>query len=413
MEICFHAGLHKSGTTTVQKAFARAYGHKGRVWYPVLQPYDINHHFLVWPLIFRYRGDMHYAATVTDRPGGEVSLRSVVDNAAKSGVERLVIASEALDALTDDDVAGLREACAGHGVRAVFTVTPPHHRWASHWQEFVKFGLGAAPTPASLYIAIAASQNPSRLSGLITRFPAERKFVRLVPRTSIDEGLVPWIAEVFELDPINHIEAEPANVSMGSAIALLAFLNSRGITNGIFTERDKRIFEAKRDELGGRRIDDFSRGDFEVPASVVDVGRAEREFLTGATASGEIVLSDPEGQLPDWDTIGLPRWYEEIRDGSNGPGGLLQDPVAVDAEWNRAYRLFSAEANLGNAKFDEGVARLELEHVHDVLRQVRAELRAIKTSRTWRWTSAARRPLAPVVRLLRRSTSTPARTPER
>lgn len=127
---------------------------------------------------------------------------------------------------------------------------------------------------------------------------------------------------------------------------MLAYLNSRGLTNGIFMPIDERIVGDHLERFGDARIDDFSREDFAVPEGLAEVADAERDFLVRAADDGTITLSDPASQLSNWAITGLPGWYREIRDGSTGPGGLLREPEVIRAEWARALRCFAAEWHL-------------------------------------------------------------------
>lgn len=417
MEICVHAGLHKSGTTTVQHAFAAEFGAVGRVWYPVLgHPEIVNHAPLVWPFLSALVADPHYDTVVNQRLGGPATLQDAIEFAAEHGVEKLVISSESLDTLVDDDVAGLHEAFRGHPVRVLFTVTSPLHRWASIWQEFVRHGFGAAPAPAESLLVEASGLRLDRLSGLIERFPADRKHVRIVSRTSVDTTLTQSVADIFGLGQMRSGSSEPRNESLGDDSVLIAFLNSRAMINGVLVAKDRSFVEEKKREIGRRRIDDFSVEDFAVPEVVSTVAEAEREYLAGAARTGAIILDDPADELARWAEVGLPTWYVEARNGSTGPGGLLQNPEIIGAHWVRARRVFSAEATLGTAGIIEGqirqqldqsraeldAARAQLDVTGETLRSTRQQLRAIRTSRTWRWATKIH---SAVNRLLRRSPS--------
>lgn len=403
MEICIHAGLHKSGTTTVQGAFAASLGDIGRVWYPAMGHRNItNHSSLVWPLVATTRTHPHFDAVVNGRMGGPATFADAVREAETSGVEKLVISCETFDLLEDDDVDGLREACLGHPVRVVFTVTPPLHRWASLWQEMVRHGLGAAPRPAVHILTVSGNLSVGSLRGLIERFPAATKCVRIVSRSRVDGSLVASVAELMELAVELPPDPPVLNESLGTDAALIAYLNGIGRTSGVYSPRDREIVANWANAAGGRRLDDFSESDFAIPDQVIETALDERDYLLEASRSGAIVLSGAVDELDRWDEVGLPRWYEEIRAGSTGSGGLLQDPAIVDAHWKTAARLHSAVASLGSTRLVEGQLRDELDRTGETLRATRGELRAIRRSRTWRWATRIRRPLGPLVGLLRR-----------
>lgn len=409
MEICFHAGLHKSGTTTVQHAFSKTFGEIGRVWYPGLgHQSQFDHQPLVWPYLQSARSNPFYDSMVNDRVGGPATLLEAIDTAASAGVEKLVLSCETLDTMVDEDVEGLRSACRGHPVRAVFTVTPPLHRWASWWQQLVRNGFGAAPAPSYGLFSKAALLEPGRLERLVTRFPADTKIVRLVARGTIDAGLAQSIAELMGIEAGVPSTTETHNESIGESIVLLAFLNSRGITNGLYSARDREIFRDRLAEAGGERVDDFSVDDFEIPRVLSDVADSERAFLERGAATGRVVVADPAGQLPHWSEAGLPGWYVGARDTSPGPGGLLQDPEVIRAHWSAALRLYSYEATLGraglireqlNAELRD--VRIQLDTTGETLRSTRQQLRAIRRSRTWRWATAVARVATPLLRVIR------------
>jgi len=410
MEICLHAGLHKSGTTTVQAAFASAFGERGRVWYPGMgHPAIVHHASLVWPLVGATRTHPHFDATVNSRMGGPPTFADAVRQAESAGVEKLVISCETFDQLRDDDVDALREACLGHPVRVVFTVTPPLHRWASLWQELVRHGLGAAPRPAEQILVETTLLRRGSLRGLIERFPAATKCVRLVSRSRVDESLVASVADLMDLDVELPPDPPALNESLGADAALIAHLNGVGKASGVYSPKDRETVAKWRAEAGGRRVDDFSERDFAIPDGVADAARDERDFLLAAAQRGSIVLGGAVDDLDRWDEVGLPAWYEEIRADSTGPGGLLQDPAIVDAQWTHAARLYSAVASLGATRLVEGELReathhlrSELDRTGETLRATRQELRTIRRSRTWRWATRIRRPLGPLVGLLRR-----------
>ena len=415
MEICVHAGLHKSGTTTIQHALAGAFGEMGRVWYPILgHPEAVNHAPLVWPFLCAVHDDPHFDSVVNQRLGGPATLEEAVETAAGRGVEKLVISSESLSVLVDLDVEGFRRAFLGHPVRVLFTVTPPLHRWASTWQEIVRHGFGAAPAPAASLLVDVIGLKPDRLSGLLERFPADHKHVRVVSREYVDMNLVQSVADIFSLGPTG-LSGEPRNESLSDDSVLIAYLNSRAHISGVLSPRDRKIFEDKKREIGDQRIDDFSVEDFAVPDFVFTTAEAERTYLAAASASGAVIVDDPAGELSRWGETGLPAWYSEARDGSTGRGGLLRDPEIIDAHWRRARRVFSAEATLGTAGVVEGqmreqlagmiselaTTRAQLDVTGETLRATRQELRAIRRSRTWRWATAAAQIAAPFLRVLR------------
>lgn len=389
MDICFHAGLHKSGTTTVQRAFAVAFGKMGSVWYPLLgHDAAVNHAPLVWPLMHCLRTDPQYDTVMTGQSGGAWTLGETVMHARRSGVDKLVISCESLDMLEDSDVDAFREVCRGSLVRVVFTVTPPLHRWASLWQEMVRGGLGAGPRAAGDILHGLACLGEERLSGLVQRFPADVTTVRIVSRDGTDVDLARSVAEALALPWTRTTPSPTANESLGDDAVLLAYLNSRGATNGAMLAGSRAEFARHREAVGTRRIDDFSADDFDIPDWVATTAQCEQRFLMTARDSGTVRVLDPSGILATWESTGLPAWYERARAGSVGNGGLLQDNEAVWAQWSLARRLFYAEAALQEHERIAGDLQSQIARAQGRLERVRRELSAVRNSRAWRTLSA-------------------------
>jgi hypothetical protein len=81
VKVVLHIGLHKSGTSTIQKAWASAFNRSKRTWYPRL-PHGPSHALVAWWL--------------RDKQGVP-ARRSLVDVLAEAGsrrTETLLLSSE-------------------------------------------------------------------------------------------------------------------------------------------------------------------------------------------------------------------------------------------------------------------------------------------------------------------------------
>ena len=385
MEISVHAGLHKSGTTTVQHHFARAFGQRGRIWYPLLEgPHRVHHAPLIWPLL-----------GVDDRSShANPRLHEIVRTAADGGVERLIISSEELDRIGSAEVEPLAAAFGEHPVRVVFTVTHPRHRWASGWQEHVKHSLGAAPLPARQLLLDSACIGPRRLEQLVTIFPATTKTVLLVRRDRPDPTLVASVAEALGLPWATSDDEVVLNRAIGEEIVLLAHLNSLGVTSGLLTRRSIDTFQRARDAAAGARIDQFAEWEFDLPDELAEAAAAEVRFLRTATEHHGVHVTDRAGLLDSWETGGLPDWYLSVAAGSTGTGGIFQTGSAI-----RVHKLLAQRRASAYNELDEAIHARTL--MARRLRVATEELRTERDSRSLRLATALRRTARPVADLLR------------
>jgi hypothetical protein len=381
MEVCFHAGLHKSGTTTVQQCFAREFGTRNRIWYPLLDgPHRGHHAPLIWPLLGR-EDDV-----VSDTP----SLSEIIHVAEESGVGQLVISAEALDFVGPPEVELLRAAIGERVVRVVFTVTQPQHRWASGWQELVKHSLGAAPIPARQRLLRLACLEPGRLEELVTIFPADVKTIILVRRDRPDPALVSTVASALNL-PWAHLGEESVlNRGIGGDIALLAHLNSIGATSGVTSRRSAEEFDQQRQQASGKRIDQFAQWEFDLPSELVAAATAEVDFLQRSIAGDKITVVDTAELLNVWENHGLPEWYRALADGSTGPGGLLQDPAIIDLQMSTAKHRARVENQLDEVVHSRNVMAEQLQGTIEQLRRVTQELQIVRRSRSLRLATSVR-----------------------
>src|SRR3954454_1668166 len=121
MRIVLHAGLHKSGTTSIQGAWHAAFSEPGPVWYPKRPVGRLpGHHPMVWPMLDAYldleQTDLAWARYMRGLSPDVITLADHVRSAQETGVEVLLISTEELDRLQASDVPRFREALDGHEV---------------------------------------------------------------------------------------------------------------------------------------------------------------------------------------------------------------------------------------------------------------------------------------------------------
>lgn len=125
MQIFFHVGPHKTGTTSIQDALLKQFGSEKpskRVWYPTPSHVGPGHAALA-----------HNAAM------GETAISDTVARASRAGVGTLILSSESF-ATSPKSIRACAEAFAGHPVVLITTQNSLMNRIASRWQEDVKHG---------------------------------------------------------------------------------------------------------------------------------------------------------------------------------------------------------------------------------------------------------------------------------
>lgn len=315
MRVVLHAGLHKSGTTTVQFGWRQAYADGESVWYPADKGAKLpGHHGLVWPLLDafteRRANDLVWGSTLSRRV---TNLTHTVEAAVERGVDVLLISTEELDRIAASDVDRFTDMLDGHDVTVLITATRPLHRWCSGWQELVKHGLSEYPRDAAEDVMAFASLSDGRLEELFGLFPASRRVVRVVRTSPLEESLAQDLAELIGLDwPAIEEPAAPRNISMGADVEILRRINRADLALGTvhgggrqviarLTE-DERKYE-DRPELAAR---------YEPPPQFWASAARERQFLTEPAAASGVEVVDPHGQLADWLDDTPPAWYDEI-----------------------------------------------------------------------------------------------------
>lgn len=126
MQIFFHIGPPKTGTTSLQNFLSKTLGsaEPKPIWYPALEEDSFCHGSLAKLLLVKGNGSSDI-------------LRDIVRRAEQAGVEKLVLSSEVFSAITDT-MSDCRDAMAGHDVTLVSTQNSLVLRAASRWQEWLK-----------------------------------------------------------------------------------------------------------------------------------------------------------------------------------------------------------------------------------------------------------------------------------
>ena len=316
MRIILHAGLHKSGTTSLQASWNAAYADHPEVCYPRRgDGRPPGHHDLVRPLLtaFTEGRDVDLVAAGVAwslRPKRGESLGDVVAAARERGVGTLLISSEDLDRARRPDHEALGQVLGGEDVTLLLTATRPAHRWCSGWQTLVKHGLAQYPRDAEDLLLDFAALRPGRLAELLDLVPARRRVVRLVRSSPPEPDLAADLAEALGLPDHELAAGRPLqNTSLGTDTEVVLRINRADLALG--TSRAGKLLLA---ELRGAG---FSHRE--------DPGLAERYALTDAHAEGSkaeaawlaapgagVEVLDPHGLLTDWADPAVPEWYAEI-----------------------------------------------------------------------------------------------------
>jgi hypothetical protein len=315
VRIVLHAGLHKSGTTSIQDAWRHRYGDPGAVWYPPPPPGPPGHHRLTRPLLRAFvdrlapdlvAASVAYAARERE---GRRSLAEVVADAQARGVATLLLSSELLDRVRPEDTAGLRAALGDHDVTLVLTVTRPVHRWCSGWQTLVKHGLAQYPVDAERHILDFAALRPGRLREISELVPATSFAIRLVRLSPPEPDLAADLAAGLGLPPGDVAPAaEVLNTSLGSDTEVVLRMNRADLALGA-----DRAGLALLDRLRGagfayREVEGLAAR-YAVPDVVLEAAEAERSWLAGLPPG---TLLDPHGVLGTWTDPAVSGWYEAI-----------------------------------------------------------------------------------------------------
>lgn len=290
MKVVLHIGLHKSGTSTVQQAWNKAFNRGKRVWYPWL-PHGPSHALVAWWV----RGK--------ERVPAKHSLVDVLTEADRRRTQLLLISSEELHEATAEQTARVRSLLAGREVSVLITLTQPTYRWPSLWQEMVKHGWAAPQAKSIAQVDEPGVMGAGRLEELVERWGVEDTTICLVRQHPPEPRLVERVSDLMGVPLPARLrgDARPVNVSLGDAeTRMLCEINRLAPdTRGIESPRGRAVAAALREHgpAGARRV----RMDPDVVDHVSEVARLEYEALTRLSASGRVRLDDVWGLLGRWD----------------------------------------------------------------------------------------------------------------
>lgn len=396
MKIVLHAGLHKSGTTSVQMYWREAFRQGGAVWYPGEGNRLPGHHSAIWPLMECFRGTEH-ADLVWARSlyRGRARLAEWVQSAEATGVEVLLVSTEELDRFGTADVSRFTDVLAGHDVTTLVTVTRPLHRWCSGWQTLVKHGLSQYPREASRHVLAYGSLGVGRLEQLVTQIPAQRRVIRVVRTSPHEESLPQDLAELVDVHCPQDVHTLTArNTSIGSDVEILRRINRADMSMGtVYGQGRKFLRSLDRQDLQYVEKPELAAM-YEPPGEFWKAAEAERDFLCGGAAAVDVEVVDPHGEAEHWLNDQPASWYAEI---SRREAVLpeLDDPTdESELLWRVRQERSALEARLGRAEKRAAAA----DDLEKRLKRQQRKLKALELSTSWRVT----RPLRRVARLLSR-----------
>ncbi len=319
--LVLHAGLHKSGTSTVQLALRAAYGTPtDGIWFPLMDPPELGHELIAWTLLGilhdRLSRQLGSAGAVGISP---VHLRSLIARSADLGVDTLIVSSEVLDRLDAAAAAALRDELGGVPTTAVLTVTSPVHRWYANWQESIKHGATTRPLDDEAVAAQRSMTAPGMLARLVALLPADEVVVRLVRPSPPEPDLVHSLLTACGLAPVAGLDlAPPANLGIGADVELMRRLNALGITSDLPVAERLERFATFRAAV--RRVPRVgaARPGYGVPQWFADAARDEEAWLRGLDRRGRVRVVDPHRLLDRWAEVAVPDWIRDV-EGSDWP----------------------------------------------------------------------------------------------
>jgi hypothetical protein len=370
MRLVLHAGLHKSGTTSVQGHWRAAFGRRGSVWYPTVPKRRLpGHHADVWPLLDAFTkqqaADLAWAGNLMRHTS---RLPGFLSEATRNDVAAMLISSEELDRMQAADVPRLQALFAEHEVTLLLTVTRPLHRWCSGWQTLVKHGLAEYPRNAAPHVLSYGSLEPGRLAELATLLPAARRIVRVVRTSPHEESLAQDLVELAGLRwPDEAPLVAARNVSIGADVEILRRMNRADVSLGtVYGDRGKellgRLGEAELEYVEKPELEAL----YEPPEELWLAAEQERMFLTQGAKEAGVEVVDPHGQLDDWLDREPASWYAEIsRREAVVPelDAALPDAEMPDAEllWRVRQERSALAARLVKSRAQVAALRAELQ----------------------------------------------------
>ena len=315
MDLVVHAGLHKSGTTSIQSAWHAAYGHTDDPWYPpATTGWGAGHHAVPWFL----RSELLARSNRWGLVPHNVRLLGLGDEVGSllAGVRqhnggRVILSSEELDTALPAEWQLLRELVSPTSLTLLLTITRPVHRWFALWAEWIKHGAISRPRDEEDALTDGCILRPGQLEELVRAAGADRTIVRVV-RTDPPEPHLPRelaLAVGFPDSPSFGRPSPVLNTGIGTDIELLRQLNALGITLGVTSAASRSRFERERIRI---RPVTAARADAErfLPGDdVVVAARREAAFLTTAT---DISVVDPHGELARWTDFTPEPWVQTM-----------------------------------------------------------------------------------------------------
>jgi len=293
MRVVLHIGLHKSGTSTIQKAWASAFNRSRRTWYPRL-PHGPSHAVVAWWLREKQ---------------GVPANRSLVDvlvDARSRRTETLLLSSEEFHEASAEQVNRLRPLLAGHDVQVLVTLTQPVYRWPSLWQEMVKHGWAAEQGKSIAQVDEPGVLGPGRLEDLVERWSLGEMTVCLVRQHPPEPELASRVSALAGVELPARIARRSGveNVSLGDVeTRILCEVNRLAPdTRGIESARGRGIVEALRapGPAGATRV----LLDPEVFDHVASVAAIEQAALERLEGSSLVRVRDEWGLLQEWGVAG-------------------------------------------------------------------------------------------------------------
>jgi hypothetical protein len=305
MRIVLHIGLHKSGTSTVQQAWDKAFGRGKRVWYPRL-PHGPSHALVAWWL--------------RDKEGvpAQHPLTDVLTEADRRRTEVLLLSSEELHEATAEQCARMRSVLAGREVSLLITLTQPAYRWPSLWQEMVKHGWAAPQAKSVPQVDEPGVMGEGCLEGLVERWGIADTTICLVRQHPPEPRLVERLSDLMGLPLPARLrtDMQPVNASLGDAeTRMLCEINRLAPdTRGIESARGRALFDVLREHgpAGAPRV----LMDPDVVGHVAEVAAYEKQGMARLVESGRVRLDDAWSLLPVWGVVDGPS-----REGPGDPQG--------------------------------------------------------------------------------------------
>jgi len=315
VDLVVHAGLHKSGTTSIQSAWRAAYGHTDDPWYPpATTGWEPGHQAVPWFLRSEHLARSNRWGLTPHNVrlvglGDEV--RGLLARVRHHDGGRVILSSEELDTALPAEWQLLRELVRPRSLTLLLTITRPVHRWFALWAEWIKHGDISRPRDEEDALTDGCILRPGQLEELVRAAGADRTIVRVV-RTDPPEPHLPRELALAIGFPDSPSFAQPSpvlNTRIGDDIELLRQLNALGITLGLSSATSRARFERERIRI---RPVTAARADVErfLPGDDVMVAaRREADFLTTATG---ITVIDPHGEVARWTDFTPEPWVQTM-----------------------------------------------------------------------------------------------------